>query len=85
MHVLREAVAKAKKESKELREALTRARIAQREVKDERDHLLSHVTQLEFDFALKSQEMDSALESVSKPDFIFGMEKVGIRARRWLL
>ena len=82
MHVLRKAVTKAKKESKELREALTRAWIAQREVKDERDHLLSHVTQLEFDFALKSQELDSALESASKPDFIFGMEKVGIRARR---
>ena len=36
-------------------------------------------------FALKSQEMDSALESASKPDFIFGMEKVGIREQRWVL
>ena len=36
-------------------------------------------------FALNSQELDSALESASTPDFVFGIEKVGIKARRWLL
>ena len=61
------AVESAKLESKTLRDAMTQAKVGERELKDECNTLLSTMSQLEMDLVLSSNHLDEALETASQP------------------
>ena len=74
---LRDEVSAAKAKSKELREALARAKERETVLSNEQDKALKCVTQIEMDASLTQQKLDKALLELSQPVFVFAKEKSG--------
>ena len=85
MDDLRSSVYEAKAESKVLRKQLSNIKLQQRDLKEEHNALLKTVTQLEMDQALSDDRLEKAVEEASTPEFVFEMERYGIRSKRWSL
>ena len=82
---LRDEVSAAKAESKELWEALARAKERETVLSNEQDEALKCVTQIEMDASLTQQKLDKALLELSQPVFVFAKEKSGKRSTAWSL
>ena len=81
---LREAVNAAKSESREFKQFAMRAQSRMDDIREERDCLIRHITQMEMDAVLTESKLNAALDSAELPAFVFRKETIkDSRARRW--
>ena len=81
---LQEVVVAAKSASREFKEFAMRAQSRMDDIREERDCLLRHMTQMEMDAVLTESKLNAALNSAQLPAFVFRKETIkDSRARRW--